>query len=113
MKRFELAIDGDYCYVGKKTTVYVDCIEWSDKDSVKSEEIEFTNKAVILLDKMSNKSIGEVVDIIRNNGLDFDKVLIDRSGLSFDSYVQSFSGNVFLVSFSFDFDNGDIVAYHD
>ena len=112
MQRFELAIDGT-CKVGKPKDVFVDAVEYGDKDFVAEDETEFTNKANMLLKKMNGKSIGEVVDIIRASGLDFDKVLIDRGGISFDSFAQSFSKNVLLVSFSFDFDYQDIVAYHD
>ena len=112
MQRFELAIDGN-CKVGKSTTVFVDAIEYGDNNYVKSDELEYTSKATMLLKKMSGKSIGEVVDMIRANGLDFDKVLIDRGGISFDSFVQTFAHNVLLVSFSFDFDYQDIIAYHD
>lgn len=112
MKRFELAIDGE-CHVGKKSTVFVDAVEYGDKEFASADEIEFTNKAVMLLDKMSGKTIGEVVDVIRNNGLDFDKVLIDKGGITFDSFAQSFSKNVLLVSFNFNFDYESIIAYHD
>ena len=112
MSRFELSIDGT-CKVGKPKDVFVSAVEYGDKDYVSSDETEFTNKANSLLKKMNGKSIGEVVDIIRASGLDFDKLLIDRSGISFDSFAQSFSNNVLLVSFSFDFDYQDIIAYHD
>ena len=112
MQRFELAIDGT-CKVGKPKDVFVDAVEYGDKDFVAEDETEFTNKANVLLKKMNGKSIGEVVDIIRASGLDFDKILIDRGGVSFDSFAQSFSNNVLLVSFNFDFDYEDIIAYHD
>ena len=112
MQRFELSIDGT-CKVGKPKDVFVNAVEYGDKDFVTEDETEFTNKANVLLKKMNGKSIGEVVDIIRASGLDFDKVLIDRSGISFDSFVQTFAHNVLLVSFSFDFDYQDIIAYHD
>lgn len=110
MQRFELAIDGT-CKVGKPKDVFVNAVEYGDEDFIAEDETEFTNKANVLLKKMNGKSIGEVVDIIRASGLDFDKILIDRGGVSFDSFAQSFSKNVLLVSFSFDFDYQDIVAY--
>lgn len=112
MQRFELAIDGT-CKVGKPKDVFVDAVEYGDKDFVAEDETEFTNKANVLLKKMNGKSIGEVVDIIRASGLNFDKILIDKGGVSFDSFAQSFSNNVLLISFNFDFDYEDIIAYHD
>lgn len=112
MQRFELAIDGN-CKVGKPKDVFVNAVEYGDNDYLDEDYEEFTNKANVLLKKMNGKSIGEVVDIIRASGLDFDKVLIDRGGLSFDSFAQSFSNNVLLVSFNFDFDYEGIIAYHD
>ena len=112
MNRFELALDGN-CPVGKGIDVFVDTIKYGDKDYASTDEVEFLDKARKLLPKMNGESIGKVVDIIRASGLDFDKVLIDRGGISFDSYAQTFSKNVMLVSFNFGFDNEFIVAYHD
>ena len=112
MKRFELAVDGT-SFVGKSKSVYVDVIEYGDKKYASSDKLEFENKAMNLIKKMSGTSIGEIVDIIRNNGLDFDKILIDSSGITFDSLVQTFSKNLLLVSFDFQFDVQSVMVYPD
>lgn len=112
MKRFELAVDGD-SFVGKAKDVYVEVVEYGDKDYASSDKLEFEDKAMNLIKKMNGISIGEVVDIIRNNGLEFDKILIDSSGITFDSFVQSFSKNILLVSFNFQFDIQSIMVYPD
>lgn len=101
-------------FVGKSKDVYVDIIEYSDKKYASSDKLEFENKAMNLIKKkMSGTSIGEIVDIIRNNGLDFDKILIDSSGITFDSFVQTFSKNILLVSFNFQFDVQSVMIYPD
>ena len=112
MKRFELALDGE-CSVGKFSSVFVNAVEYGDKDYISSDETQYTQKATEIGKRLSGLSIGQIVDIIRYNGLDFDKILIDRSGISFDSFVETFSHNILLVSFNFNFDNTDILAYHD
>ena len=110
MNRFELAVDGN-CDVGKFKSTFVNAIEYGDKDYLEEDYAEFEEKARNIATKMNGKTIGEIVDIIRDYGLDFDKVLIDKGGLSFDSFTQSFSNNVFLISFNFDFPKWDIICY--
>ena len=110
MNRFELAVDG-YCDVGKFKSTFVNAIEYGDNDYLEEDYTEFEEKARNMATKMNGKTISEIVDIIRDYGLDFDKVLIDKGGLSFDSFTQSFSNNVFLISFNFDFPKLDIICY--
>ena len=111
MNGFELVVDGN-CEVGKfKNTFVVNAIEYGDKDYLEEDYAEFEEKARNIATKMKGKTIGEIVDIIRDYGLDFDKVLVNKGGLSFDSFVQSFSKNVFLIRFNFDFSNWDICWY--